>query len=99
SALVKPVRGIWSVGGVMLLCGALLVLTFPAANLEFLAWFGLVPGLGLIVRAPTARAGGGFAWWLGRGSLCAALNWRARRTAPAVLLVGAVFGALWVPFG
>jgi apolipoprotein N-acyltransferase len=99
SALVKPVRWIWSVRGVMLLCGALLVLTFPAANLEFLAWFGLVPGLVLIVRSPTAREGGVRAWWLGAGYLIAALYWMAPEIGPAVLLVGAAFGVLWVPFG
>jgi apolipoprotein N-acyltransferase len=97
--LVKPVRWIWSVRGVMLLCGALLVLTFPAANLEFLAWFGLVPGLVLIVRSPTAREGGVRAWWLGAGYLIAALYWMAPEIGPAVLLVAAVVGALWIPFG
>jgi len=99
SALVKPVRWFWSVRGVMLLCGALLVLTFPAANLGFLAWFGLVPGLVLIVRSPTAREGGVRAWWLGAGYLIAALYWMAPQIGPAVLLVGAAFGVLWVPFG
>jgi apolipoprotein N-acyltransferase len=99
SALVKPVRWIWSVRGVMLLCGALLVLTFPAVNLEFLAWFGLVPGLVLIVRSPTAREGGVRAWWLGAGYLIAALYWMAPEIGPAVLLVAAVVGVLWVPFG
>jgi len=76
----------------MLLCGALLVLAFPA-------WFGLVPGLVLIVRSPTAREGGIRAWWLGAGYLIAALYWMAPEIGPAVLLVGAVFGVLWVPFG
>jgi len=99
SALVKPVRWIWSVRGVMLLCGALPVLTFPAANLGFLAWFGLAPGLVLIVRSPTAREGGVRAWWLGAGYLIAALYWMAPEIGPAVLLVGAAFGVLWVPFG
>jgi apolipoprotein N-acyltransferase len=99
SALVKPVRWIWSVRGVMLLCGALLVLTFPDVNFEYLAWFGLVPGLVLIVRSPTAREGGVRAWWLGAGYLIAALYWMAPEIGPAVLLVGAVFGVLWVPFG
>jgi len=99
SALVKPVRWIWSVRGAMLLCGALLVLTFPAANLEFLAWFGLVPGLVLIVRSPSAREGAVRAWWLGAGYLIAALYWMAPEIGPAVLLVGAAFGVLWVPFG
>ncbi len=83
----------------MLLAGALLVLTFPAANLEFLAWFGLVPGLVLIIRSPTAREGGIRAWWLGAGYLIAALYWLAPEIGPGVLLVGAVFGVLWVPFG
>jgi apolipoprotein N-acyltransferase len=99
SALVKPVRWIWSVRGAMLLCGVLLVLAFPAVNAGYLAWFGLVPGLVLIVRSPTSREGGVRAWWLGAGYLIAALYWMAPEIGPAVLLVGAVFGVLWVPFG
>ncbi len=99
SALVKPVRWIWSVRGAMLLCGALLVLTFPAVNAGYLAWFGLVPGLVLIARSPTAREGGIRAWWLGTGYLIAALYWMAPEIGPAVLLVAAVFGVLWIPFG
>ena len=83
----------------MLLLGALLILTFPAPNLEFLAWFGLAPGLVVIVRSPTAREGGMRAWWLGAGYLIAALYWMTPEIGPAVLLVGAVVGALWIPFG
>jgi apolipoprotein N-acyltransferase len=83
----------------MLLAGALTVLSFPDANLEFLAWFGLVPGLVLIARSPTAREGGIRAWWLGAGYLIAALYWMTPQIGPAVLLVGAVMGVLWVPFG
>jgi apolipoprotein N-acyltransferase len=83
----------------MLLLGALLVLAFPAPNLEWLAWFGLVPGLLLIARSPTAREGGMRAWWLGAGYLIAALYWMAPEIGPGVLLVAAVFGVLWVPFG
>jgi apolipoprotein N-acyltransferase len=99
SALVKPARWIWSVRGVMLVCGALLVLTFPDVNVGYLAWFGLVPGLVLIARSPTAREGGVRAWWLGAGYLIAALYWMAPEIGPGVLLVAAVFGALWIPFG
>ena len=83
----------------MLLTGALPVLSFPAANLEFLAWFGLVPGLLLIVRSPSAREGGIRAWWLGAGYLIAALYWMTPEIGPAVLLVAAAVGVLWVPFG
>ena len=99
SALTKPVRWIRSARFAMLACGAVLVLTFPAANLEFLAWFGLVPALVLIVRSPTAREGGVRAWWFGAGYLIAALYWMAPEIGPAVLLVAVVFGALWIPFG
>jgi len=99
SALAKPVRWIRSARFAMLLCGAVLVLTFPDANLEFLAWFGLVPGLVLIVRSPTAREGGVRAWWLGAGYLIATLYWMAPEIGPAVLLVGVVVGLLWIPFG
>ncbi|HEY7016614.1 MAG TPA: apolipoprotein N-acyltransferase [Streptosporangiaceae bacterium] len=98
-ALRRTGRWIWSPRRLMLLLGALLILAFPAPNLEFLAWFGLVPGLVLIVRSPTAREGGIRAWWLGAGYLIAALYWMAPEIGPAVLLVGAVIGVLWVPFG
>src|SRR5580704_7793004 len=99
NALKRTGRWIWSVRRLILLAGALLVLAFPDANLEFLAWFGLVPGLVLIVRSPTAREGGRRAWWLGAGYLIAALYWMTPEIGPAVLLVGAVVGALWIPFG
>ena len=98
-ALSRTGRWIWSVRRLMLLTGALPVLSFPDANLEFLAWFGLVPGLVLIVRSPSAREGGIRAWWLGTGYLIAALYWLAPEIGPAVLLVAAVVGVLWVPFG
>ncbi|MGH3161786.1 MAG: apolipoprotein N-acyltransferase [Streptosporangiaceae bacterium] len=98
-ALRRTGRWIWSPRRLMLLLGALLILTFPAPNLEFLAWFGLVPGLVLIVRSPTVREGGMRAWWLGAGYLIAALYWMTPEIGPAVLLVGAVVGALWIPFG
>jgi apolipoprotein N-acyltransferase len=98
-ALTATGRWIWSVRRLMLLMGALPVLSFPAANLEFLAWFGLVPGLVLIVRSPSAREGGVRGWWLGAGYLIAALYWMTPEIGPAVLLVAAVIGVLWVPFG
>ena len=71
----------------------------PGRQLGYLAWFGLVPGLVLIARSPTAREGGIRAWWLGTGYLIAALYWMAPEIGPAVLLVAAVFGVLWIPFG
>ncbi|MBV9095790.1 MAG: apolipoprotein N-acyltransferase [Streptosporangiaceae bacterium] len=98
-ALRRIGRWLWSVRRLMLLAGALPVLSFPDPNLEWLAWFGLVPGLLLIARSPTPREGGVRAWWLGAGYLIAALYWMAPEIGPAVLLAGAAFGVLWVPFG
>ncbi len=83
----------------MLLAGALPIVSFPAPNLEWLAWFGLVPGLLLIVRSPSVREGGVRAWWFGAGYLIAALYWMAPEIGPGVLLVAGVVGVLWVPFG
>src|SRR5260370_15403434 len=90
NALRRVGRWIWSVRRLMLLAGALPILSFPAANLEFLAWFGLVPGLMLIVRSPSAPEGGVRAWTLGPGYLIAALYWMSPEIGPAVLLGCAV---------
>jgi apolipoprotein N-acyltransferase len=98
-ALRRTGRWICSPRRLALLAGALPVLAFPAPDLEFLAWFGLVPGLVLIICSSSAREGGIRAWWFGAGYLVAALYWMAPEIGPAVLLVAGVFGALWVPFG
>jgi apolipoprotein N-acyltransferase len=97
--LRKAGRWLWSPRRLMLAAGALPVMSFPDPNLEWLAWFGLVPGLLLIIRSPTAREGGVRGWWFGAGYIIAALYWMAPEIGPAVLLVGAVFGVMWVPFG
>jgi apolipoprotein N-acyltransferase len=87
--LAKPVR----YGA--LACGALPLLAFPASNLEFLAWFGLVPGMLLTRAAPTAREAAVRGWWFGCGYLLAALYWLAPEIGPGLLLVSMVFGVLW----
>jgi apolipoprotein N-acyltransferase len=87
--LTRPVR--W----LSLVAGALPVLAFPAANLEFVAWFGLVPGLLLMRAAPGRREAAVRGWWFGTGYLLAGLYWLAPAIGPGLLLVAAVFGALW----
>jgi apolipoprotein N-acyltransferase len=82
-----------------LAAGVLPVLAFPALNLEFLGWCGLVPGLLLIRAAATAWDAAVRAWWLGAGFLLAALYWLAPNIGPGLLLVAIVFGALWTGFG
>jgi apolipoprotein N-acyltransferase len=82
-----------------LLSGALLVLAFPAANLEFLAWVGLVPGLALMRAAPTRREAAARGWWFGAGYLLAAMYWLAPNLGPGLLLVTVVLGFLWSAVG
>jgi apolipoprotein N-acyltransferase len=82
-----------------LICGALPVLAFPAPNLEFVAWFGLVPGLLLMQAAPTQREAAARGGWFGAGFLLAALYWLLPNLGPALLLVVAVLGALWASVG
>jgi apolipoprotein N-acyltransferase len=83
-----------------LLVGALVaILVFPAPNLEWLAWFGLVPGMLLITRAPTLRDAWSRAWWFGAGYVMAAMYWMAPEIGPGLILLGAALGVLWVPYG
>src|SRR5579872_7070759 len=96
---MTPPRWVRSPRWLVLLAGGLPVLAFPAANLEFLAWFGLVPGLLLICRARTAREGGIRGWWFGAGYVIAATWWMAPEIGPGVILIGVVLGFFLVPFG
>ncbi len=82
-----------------LLAGAIPVLAFPAANLEFLAWFGLVPGLALMRAAATRREAAVRGWWFGAGYLLAAMYWLAPNLGPGLLLVAIVLGVLWSVVG
>jgi apolipoprotein N-acyltransferase len=92
-ALGQPAR--WGA----LVSGALPVLAFPAPNIEFLAWFGLVPGLLLMRAAPSAREAAVRAWWFGAGFIMAAHYWLAPEIGPALLLVAIVLGACWIGVG
>jgi apolipoprotein N-acyltransferase len=87
--LAQPVRY------AALVSGALPVLAFPSANLEFVAWFGLVPGMLLMRAAPSRREAAVRGWWFGTGYLLAALYWLAPEIGPGLLLVSLVFGVLW----
>jgi apolipoprotein N-acyltransferase len=79
--------------------GGIPVLAFPAANLEFLAWVGLVPGLALMRSAPTRREAAVRGWWYGAGYLLAAMYWLAPNIGPGLLLVAIVIGFLWSAVG
>jgi apolipoprotein N-acyltransferase len=83
----------------VLVSGGIPVLAFPAANLEFLAWIGLIPGLALMRAAPAGREAAARGWWFGAGYLLAAMYWLAPNLGPGLLLVAIVLGALWSAVG
>ena len=87
--LAQPVRY------ATLLAGGLPVLAFPAPNLEFLAWFGLVPALLLMRAAATQREAIVRGWWFGAGYLLAALYWLVPNLGPGLLGVAIVLGLMW----
>ncbi len=82
-----------------LLAGGVPALAFPAPNLEWLGWFGLVPGLLLMHAAPDRREAAARGWWFGAGFLLASLYWLAPNLGPGLLLVVAVLGVLWTSVG
>jgi apolipoprotein N-acyltransferase len=84
---------------VALAAGALPVLAFPRAGLDWLAWVALVPGL-LITRAsPSGREAAVRGWWFGAGYLTAALYWLLPNIGPGLPLLAAVAGAPWAGWG
>jgi len=87
-AFAKPLRY------AALVAGALPALAFPAPNLEFLAWFGLVPGMLLMRAAPSAREAAVRGWWFGVGFLLASLYWLAPNLGPGLLLLAVIIAAL-----
>ncbi|HEY7146174.1 MAG TPA: apolipoprotein N-acyltransferase, partial [Streptosporangiaceae bacterium] len=78
-----------------LIAGGVPVLAFPAPNLEYLGWFGLVPGLLLMHAAADRREAAIRGWWFGAGFLLAALYWLAPNLGPGLLLIAVLLGALW----
>src|SRR5690349_14060193 len=89
-ALTKPARY------AALVAGALPVLAFPAPNLEFLAWFALVPGLLLMRASPSAREAGVRGWRVGARVILRARYWLLAKIGAGMVLVAIVMGALWM---
>ncbi len=78
--------------------GVPVILIFPDPGLSYLAWFGLVPGMVLFIRAGSVREAIARGWWFGAAYLIAMLYWMAPEIGPGLLLLGAVLGVMWAPF-
>ena len=82
-----------------LVLGALPALAFPAPSWWWLAWVGLVPLL-LIVRGATSPWEAGVRAWCGLGGFVLATQyWLLPSTGPLLVVMAALLGALWVPWG
>lgn len=79
--------------------GALPALAFPAPALWWLGWIAVVPVLLVVRAAPTSRQGAVRAWCSMAAYVVATQYWLAPSAGPAVLGLGLLVGALWLPWG
>ncbi|MDA3637874.1 apolipoprotein N-acyltransferase [Mycobacterium xenopi] len=82
-----------------LVFGALPALAFPAPAQWWLAWVGLVPLLLVLRAAPTTLDAGMRAWFGLAGYVLSTQYWLLPSAGPLLVLMAAVLGALWVPWG
>ena len=82
-----------------LVFGALPALSFPAPSWWWLAWVSVVPLLLVVRAAPTAREGAVRAWWGLAGYVLTTQYWLLPSTGPVLVVLAAVVGVLWLPWG
>ncbi|MFF9012160.1 apolipoprotein N-acyltransferase [Streptomyces sp. NPDC014870] len=92
-----PHRGARAVAAVV--SGALPALAFPAPALWWFAYVALVPWLLLLRTAPTARRAGLEGWLGGVGFMLAVHHWLMPSLHVFILVVAALLGLLWLPWG
>ncbi|MFB6504078.1 apolipoprotein N-acyltransferase [Streptomyces sp. NPDC002466] len=86
-------------GGLAVLAGALPALAFPAPSLWWLAGVGLVPWLLLIRTAGTGRRAALDGWLGGIGYMIAVHHWLVPSLHVFIVLLAALLGLLWAPWG
>ncbi|MEV0850250.1 apolipoprotein N-acyltransferase [Streptomyces sp. NPDC049954] len=94
-----PLDSPWWRGAAAVLAGALPALAFPAPALWWWAYGALVPWLLLAARAPTARRAMLDGWLGGLGYMLAVHHWLLPSLHVFTLLLAALLGVLWAPFG
>ncbi|MEV6164523.1 apolipoprotein N-acyltransferase [Streptomyces sp. NPDC052052] len=86
-------------GCAALVAGALPALAFPAPSLWWLALVGLVPWLLLIRSARTGRRAALDGWLGGMGYLLAVHHWLLPSLHVFLVILAALLGLLWAPWG
>ncbi|WP_406461158.1 apolipoprotein N-acyltransferase [Streptomyces sp. NBC_00111] len=86
-------------GAAALCAGALPALAFPAPSLRWFAYVALVPWLLLIRSSGTARRAAVDGWLGGTGFMLAVHHWLMPSLHVFILLLAALLGLLWAPWG
>ncbi len=89
----------WRRSVVAALAGALPMLAFPAPSLWWFAYVALVPWILLVRSAPTARRAAYDGWFGGLGFMLAVHHWLLPSLHVFTVLIAALLGALWAPWG
>lgn len=89
----------WQRGALAALCGALPALAFPAPSWWWFAYVALVPWLLLARSAPTGRRAALDGWLGGLGFMVAVHHWLLPSLHVFTLVIAALLGLLWAPWG
>ncbi|WP_306337663.1 apolipoprotein N-acyltransferase [Streptomyces sp. KL118A] len=89
----------WWRGGIAVSAGALPALAFPAPSLWWFAYVALVPWMLLARSAPTARRATLDGWLGGLGFMVAVHHWLLPSLHVFTLVIAALLGLLWAPWG
>ncbi|MDH2390139.1 apolipoprotein N-acyltransferase [Streptomyces sp. HNM0663] len=85
--------------GAALVAGALPVLAFPEPSLWWLACVALTPWLLILRTAPSGRRAALEGWLGGVGFVVAMHHWLAPNLHVFIVVLGALLGVLWAPWG
>ncbi|MFJ9966301.1 apolipoprotein N-acyltransferase [Streptomyces avermitilis] len=89
----------WWRGTAAVLAGALPMLAFPAPSWWWFAYVALVPWILLARSAPTGRRAAYDGWLGGFGFILAVHHWLLPSLHVFTVLIAALLGALWAPWG
>ncbi|MEU6377372.1 apolipoprotein N-acyltransferase [Streptomyces sp. NPDC046909] len=89
----------WRRSALAALAAALPVLAFPAPSLWWFAYVALVPWIALARSAPTGKRAAYDGWAGGFGFMLAMHHWLLPSLHVFTLVIAALLGALWAPWG